>query len=91
MSRQRNHRPVIRWDKAELAMKELMCSDDLKAKLTKHRDGSFSILVTSSLKKLGNTVSIAPLQKRDMLMEWKGRAEFKGLAADELSEFYSKK
>ena len=79
---------VIRWDKAELAMKELMCSDDLKAKLTKHRDGSFSILVTSSLKKLGNTVSIAPLQKRDMLMEWKGRAEFKGLAADELSEFY---
>lgn len=79
---------VIRWDKAELAMKELMCSDDLKAKITKHRDGSFSILVTSSLKKLGNTVSIAPLQKRDMLMEWKGRAEFKGLAADELSEFY---
>ena len=63
-------------------------ADDLKAKLTKHRDGSFSILVTSSLKKLGNTVSIAPLQKRDMLMEWKGRAEFKGLAADELSEFY---
>ena len=79
---------VIRWDKAELAMKELMCSDDLKAKITKHRDGSFSILVTSSLKKLGNTVSIAPLQKRDMLMEWKGRAVFKGLEADELSEFY---
>ena len=65
-----------------------MCSDDLKAKITKHRDGSFSILVTSSLKKLGNTVSIAPLQKRDMLLEWKGRAEFKWLAADELSEFY---
>ena len=79
---------VIRWDKAELAMKELMCSDDLTAKITKHRDGSFSITVSSSLKKLENSVSIAPLQKRDMLMEWKGRAVFKGLAADELSEFY---
>ena len=79
---------VIKWDKAELAMKELMCSDDLAAKITKHRDGSFSILVTSSLKKLENAVSIAPLQKRDMLKEWKGRALFDGLAADELSEFY---
>ena len=79
---------VIKWDKAELAMKELMCTDDLAAKITKHRDGSFSILVTSSLKKLENAVSIAPLQKRDMLKEWKGRALFDGLAADELSEFY---
>lgn len=79
---------VIRWDKAELAMKELMCSDDLAAKITKHRDGSFSVIVSSSLKKLENVVSIAPLQKRDMLMEWKGRAVFKGLTAEELSEFY---
>jgi len=79
---------VIRWDKAELAMKELMCSDDLAAKITKHRDGSFSVIVSSSLKKLENAVSIAPLQKRDMLMEWKGRAVFKGLTAEELSEFY---
>ena len=79
---------VIRWDKAELAMKELMCSDDLAAKITKHRDGSFSVIVSSSLKKLENAVSIGPLQKRDMLMEWKGRAVFKGLTAEELSEFY---
>lgn len=83
-----NASTVIRWDKAELAMKELMCSDDLTAKITKHRDGSFSVIVSSSLKKLENAVSIAPLQKRDMLMEWKGRAVFKGLTADELSEFY---
>lgn len=83
-----NASTVIRWDKAEQAMKELMCSSDLSAKITKHRDGSFSIVVTSSLKELGNAVSIAPLQKRDMLKEWKGRALFDGLAADELSEFY---
>jgi HKD family nuclease len=79
---------VIRWDNAELAMKEMMCADDLKAKITKHRDNTFTIVVTSSLKKLGNPVFIAPLQKRDMQREWKGRAVFDEMSADELSEFY---
>ena len=79
---------VIRWDNAELAMKEMMCADDLKAKITRHRDNTFTIVVTSSLKKLGNPVFIAPLQKRDMQREWKGRAVFDEMSADELSEFY---
>lgn len=79
---------VIRWDNAELAMKEMMCADDLKAKITRHRDNTFTIVVTSSLKKLGNPVFIAPLQKRDMQREWKGRVVFDEMAADELSEFY---
>jgi HKD family nuclease len=79
---------IIRWDKAETAMKELMCADDLAAKITRHHDGSYSIVVTSSLKKLLNPVFIAPMQKRDMQMLWKGRASFDGLSADELSEFF---
>ena len=79
---------ITRWDTAETAMKDLMCADDLAAKITRHRDGAYSIVVTSSLKKLGNPVYIAPMQKREMLMQWKGRASFDGLAADELSEFF---
>lgn len=79
---------VIRWDNAELAMKEMMCADDLKAKISRHRDNTFTIVLTSSLKKLGNPVFIAPLQKRDMQREWKGRAVFDEMSADELSEFY---
>lgn len=79
---------IIRWDKAELAMKSLMCADDLSAKITRHRDGSFSVVVTSNLRKLDNPVFIAPLQKRGVEVQWKGRATFDGLNADELSEFY---
>ena len=79
---------IIRWDKAESAMKDLMCAKDLSAKITRHRDASYSIVVTSSLKKLQNPVFIAPMQKRGLLKQWTGRALFDGLAADELSEFY---
>lgn len=79
---------IIRWDKAELAMKDLMCAKDLSAKIIRHHDASYSIVVTSSLKKLQNPVYIAPMQKRDMLKQWKGRALFDGLTAEELSEFY---
>ena len=79
---------AIRWDKAELAMKDMMCMDDLKAKIIKHRDCSYSVVVTSSLKKLENPVYLAPLQKRDMQLEWKGRAVFDGMLAEDLSEFY---
>jgi len=76
------------WDKAELAMKDMMCADDLMAKITKHRDCSYSVVVTSSLKKTENPVYIAPMQRKDMELEWKGRAKFDGLKIDELSEFY---
>ena len=79
---------AIRWDNAELAMKDMMCADDLKAKIIKHRDCSYSVVVTSSLKKLDNPVYLAPLQKRDMQREWKGRAVFDGMLAEDLSEFY---
>lgn len=79
---------IIKWDKSELAMKDLMCADDLKAKVMRHRNNTFSIVVSSSVKKLNHPVFIAPLQRRDMLKEWKGRATFDGLSADQLSEFY---
>lgn len=79
---------IIRWDKAETAMKDLMCAGDLTSKITRHHDGSYSIVVTSSLKKLENPVFIAPMQKRDMQMQWKGRVLFDGLSTDELSEFF---
>lgn len=79
---------VIRWDKAELATKDLMCAKDLSAKITRHRNGFFSIKVTSSLKKLENPVFIAPMQKSGIREQWKGSVLFDGLTADELSEFY---
>ena len=79
---------VINWDKAELAMKDLMCADDLSAKITRHRNGSFSVVVSSSLKKLNTPVYIAPLQKREIELEWNERVTFDDLMADELSEFY---
>ena len=76
------------WDKAEIAMKDMMCAKDLMAKITKHRDSSYSVVVTSSMKKTEIPVYIAPLQKKDMELEWKGRANFDGLTIEELSEFY---
>ena len=57
-----NSSPVIKWDVAESAMKDLMCADDLKARITHHRDGGYSVVVTSSMKRLDNEVFIAPLQ-----------------------------
>ncbi len=79
---------TTKWDKAELAMKNLMCANDLMAKVIHHRDNSYSVVVTSSLKKLETPVYIAPLQKRNMECEWKGKVKYEGLSADELSEFY---
>lgn len=69
-------------------MKELMCADDLKARITYHRDGGYSVVVTSSIKKLANDVFIAPLQKKELLKRWTGRAAFEDMNIDELSEFY---
>ena len=45
-----NASPVIKWDVAESAMKDLMCADDLRARITHHRDGGYSVVVTSSMK-----------------------------------------
>lgn len=83
-----NTSPVIKWDVAESAMKDLMCAEDLKARITHHRDGGYSVVVTSSKKKLGNDVFIAPLQKKELLQRWTGKISFEDMNIDELSEFY---
>ena len=83
-----NASPVIKWDVAESAMKKLMCAEDLKARITHHRDGGYSVVVTSSLKRLDNDVFLAPLQKKELLQRWTGRAAFEDMKIDELSEFY---
>lgn len=83
-----NASPVIKWDVAESAMKKLMCAEDLKARITHHRDGGYSVVVTSSLKRLDNDVFLAPLQKKELLQRWTGRAAFEDIKIDELSEFY---
>lgn len=80
--------PIIKWDIAEYAMKDLMCSEDLKAHITHHRNGYYTIVVSSSTQHLGNNVYIAPLQKKELMQRWTGRATFDDLRADELSEFY---
>ena len=83
-----NASPVIKWDVAESAMKELMCADDLKARITHHRDGGYSVVVTSSKKRLANDVFLAPLQKKELFQRWTGRVAFEKMNIDELSEFY---
>lgn len=84
----KNSSPAIKWDTAESAMKSLMCAEDLKARVTHHRDGEYSTVVTSSQKQLGNDVFIAPLQKKDLMQRWTGHVSFNDMKVDELSEFY---
>ena len=79
---------VSKWDIAESAMKHLMCADDLKARITHHRDGSYSIVVSSRQKKLEHDVYIAPFQNKELLQRWTGRVSFDNMKIDELSEFY---
>jgi len=83
-----NASPIIKWDAAESAMKDLMCADDLKACITHHRNDEYSIVVSSKIKKLTNDVYIAPLQKKDLMQKWTGKVSFNELKTDELSEFY---
>lgn len=80
--------PNITWDPAEIAMKDMMCADDLRAHITHHRDGYYSIVVSS--KKATNDVEIfiAPLQKEELKQQWTGRVAFDQMNAEELSEFY---
>ncbi|MDE6478867.1 MAG: hypothetical protein K2L45_01250 [Muribaculaceae bacterium] len=79
---------INKWNVAESAMKDLMCAQDLKARITRHRDGKYSIVVTSNVKNLSNDIFIAPLQKKEFLQRWTGKAMFEDMKADELSEFY---
>lgn len=83
-----NASTVIKWDAAESAMKQLMCAEDLKAKITHHREGDFSVVVSSSTRNLEPEVLIAPVQRNDLKQKWNGRVTFSGLKAEELSEFY---
>ena len=83
-----NASAVIKWDAAESAMKDLMCAEDLKARIIHHRDGRYSVAVTSSAGKLSNEVSVAPLQKKELQQRWSGRVVFEDMKIDELSEFY---
>lgn len=82
------HASTIEWTQAETDMKSLMCADDLTAQITHHHTGDYSVTVTSSLKKLKEEVTIAPLQRKDLAVSWTGRVVFTGMKADELSEFY---
>lgn len=77
-----------KWDIAETAMKDLMCAEDLKARITHHHDGNYSIVVTSSIRSLSNDVFIAPLQKKNYIQRWTGRAAFENMKIEELSGFY---
>lgn len=77
-----------KWDIAETAMKDLMCAEDLKARIIHHHDGNYSIVVTSSIRSLSNDVFIAPLQKKNYIQRWTGRATFENMKIEELSEFY---
>lgn len=83
-----NASPVIKWDVAESAMKNLMCADDLKARITHHRNGRYSVVVTSSMKRLATDVFIAPFQKKEFKQRWTGKVTFEDIRIDELSEFY---
>ena len=77
-----------KWDIAETAMKDLMCAGDLKARITHHHNGNYSIVVTSNIRSLSNNVYIAPLQKKNYIQRWTGRAVFENMKIEELSEFY---
>ena len=79
---------TMKWDTAESAMKTLMCAEDIKARITHHRHGGYSVTVVSNEKELANDVFIAPLQKKEMMQRWAGKVVFEDMNIDELSEFY---
>lgn len=79
---------TMKWDAAESAMKTLMCAEDIKARITHHRHGGYSVTVVSNERELANDVFIAPLQKKEMMQRWTGKVVFEDMNIDELSEFY---
>ena len=79
---------TMKWDAAESAMKTLMCAEDIKARITHHRHGGYSVTVVSNERELANDVFIAPLQKKEMMQRWTGKVVFEDMKIDELSEFY---
>lgn len=83
-----NASTTMKWDAAESAMKTLMCAEDIKARITHHRHGGYSVTVVSNERELTNDVFIAPLQKKEMMQRWTGKVVFEDMNIDELSEFY---
>lgn len=83
-----NASTTMKWDAAESAMKTLMCAEDIKARITHHRHGGYSVTVVSNERELANDVFIAPLQKKEMMQRWTGKVVFENMNIDELSEFY---
>lgn len=83
-----NASTTMKWDAAESAMKTLMCAEDIKARITHHRHGGYSVTVVSNERELANNVFIAPLQKKEMMQRWTGKVVFEDMNIDELSEFY---
>lgn len=83
-----NASTTMKWDAAESAMKTLMCAEDIKARITHHRHGGYSVTVVSNERELANDVFIAPLQKKEMMQRWTGKVVFEDMNIDELSEFY---
>lgn len=83
-----NASTTMKWDAAESAMKTLMCAEDIKAHITHHRHGGYSVTVVSNERELANDVFIAPLQKKEMMQRWTGKVVFEDMNIDELSEFY---
>lgn len=79
---------TAKWDVAEMAMKDLMCTNDLKARITRRRDSHYVTTVTSSLRHLQADVFIAPMQKKGLAQRWTGRVTFDDMQIEELSEFY---
>ena len=83
-----NASTTMKWDAAESAMKTLMCAEDIKARITHHRHGGYSVTVVSNERELTNDVFIAPLQMKEMMQRWTGKVVFEDMNIDELSEFY---
>lgn len=73
----------------EKLMKELMCKDSLKAHITHHQSGDYSITVTTDkYDKTDSRIFLAPLQKEGSAMTWSKKMEFTDLKAADLSEFF---
>ena len=68
-----NASTTMKWDAAESAMKTLMCAEDIKARITHHHHGGYSVTVVSNERELANDVFIAPLQKKEMMQRWTGK------------------
>lgn len=76
------------YDDAELSIKQLVCDNSLEANIIAHRDGTYSVIITSPNNAFTIPVQISPLQRRDKMKVWNGNVKFDNLSAEDLSEFY---